>query len=97
VAGKNRRRSFLTGLIVGGVVGSAVTVWLVGKMRWWGRRRGAELGGRAGEIASIVTERGSEFLARAKEAISQAIEEGKETARKTRTDLEERFKGESEE
>ena len=92
----NRGRSFLAGLILGGVAGSAATVWLVGRMRWWGRRRGAELGGRAGEITSIITERGSEFLARAKEAISQAVEEGRETARKTRSDLEDKFKGESE-
>jgi len=96
VAGNSRRRGFLAGLILGGVVGSAATVWLIGRMRWWGRRRGVELGGRAGDIASIITERGSEFLSRAKEAISQAVEEGRETARKTRSDLEDRFKGESE-
>jgi hypothetical protein len=64
------------------------------RMRQRGRRGG---GGRASEIASIVRERGSEFLERAREAISQAIEEGREAARKTRSDVEERFKEEGEE
>lgn len=97
MAGNGRRRGFLIGLITGAVVGSAVTFWLVGRMRWLGRRRGPELGSRAGEIASIVMERGSEFLAKVRDAIGQAVDEGRDTARKTRSELEERFKEEGEE
>jgi len=97
VAESNRWGSFLIGLISGAVIGSVVTFWLVDRTRWSGRRRGAEPGGRAGEIASIVMERGSEFLERVKEVIREAIEEGREAARQTRSELEERFGGESEE
>lgn len=62
-----------------------------------GRRRGTELGSRAGDIASVVMERGSEFLERMREIIREAIEEGRETARETRSELEERFRVEREE
>jgi len=96
VGGSDRRRSFLIGLISGAVVGSAATAWFVGRMRWWGRRH-PEVGGRAGEIASIFMERAGEFLERVKEAITEAIEEGRETARKTRSELEERLGAEREE
>ena len=97
MAENGRRRSFLIGLVSGAVVGSVVTAWLVGRMGWGGRRRGPELGGKAGEIVSVVMERGSEFLEKVREAISQAIEEGRETARKTRSELDERFRVDSEE
>jgi len=96
VAGNDRRRSFLIGLISGAVIGSVVTFWLAGRMRGWRGRRGTERGGRAGEIASVVMERASEFLEKVREAINQAVEEGRETARKTRSELEERFRGEGE-
>lgn len=95
MVGKSSGRSFLTGLVLGGVVGSAITIWLV--MRMQRGRRGAQLGGRVGEIASIVRERGGEFLGKVREIVSEAVEEGRGSARKTRSDVEERFKEEREE
>lgn len=97
MAENGRRRSFLIGLVSGAVVGSVVTAWLIGRIGWWGRRRGAERGGKAGEIVSVIMERGSEFLEKVREAVGQAIEGGRETARKTRSELDERFRVDREE
>lgn len=94
MAGKNR--SFLIGLILGGVIGSVPAIWIAGRMRQRFRGRGTGPGGRASEFATVARERGGEFLARVREHIRQAVEEGRESARKTRSEFEERFKDESE-
>lgn len=93
MAEENRGHGFLTGLIIGGVIGTALTFWLVERMGQPGRR-GVGVGSRASELASYIKD---EVFGRAKELIRRTIEEGSETARKTRSDLEERLKKESEE
>lgn len=92
MAGENSGRSFLTGLILGAVVGAAATVWLGRRIRQ--RSVGRGVGGKASEFAAFVKD---ELLGRAKEAIRRAVEEGREAARKSRSDLEERSKEDSEE
>jgi gas vesicle protein len=93
VAEGNKGRGFLTGLILGGVIGSALTVLIVVRMRQRGRR-GAGVGSRAGELASFVKD---EVLGGVREVIRRAVDEGREAARKTRSDVEERFKEEGKE
>jgi len=88
----NRWRLFFIGLAVGGVVGSVLTYMFADRVRRQLRERGIDVGGKLGEIVDMIRERGDEFLGRAKEAIKQAMEEGKETGRKTRSDIEQRFK-----
>lgn len=93
----NRSQTFLVGLLVGGVIGSALTCWLTGRVRRGLRERGIDIGGRLGEIGSLVREKGEEFLSRAKEAVEHTVEEGREASRKARSELEERLKKEREE
>jgi len=93
----NRSQTFLVGLLVGGVIGSVLTVWLTGRARRGLRERGIDIGGRLGELGSLAREKGEEFLGRAKEVIEHAIEEGKEASHKARSELEERLKKEGEE
>ncbi len=52
------------------------------------------VGSKAGELASYIKD---EVFGRVRELIRRTIEEGSETARKTRSDLEERLTKESEE
>jgi len=85
VAEENSGHGFLTGLIIGGVIGAALTIWFVERTRKPGRRGG---------LASFIKE---EVLGGAREAIRRAIEEGKEAAQRTRTDLEGKLREESEE
>lgn len=94
---ENRSRSFLVGLLVGGVIGSALTFWLTGRARRELRERGIDVVGRLGELRSLIKDKGEEFLTRAKEVIEHAIEEGKEASRKAHSELEERLKKEGEE
>ena len=93
MAEDNKGRGFLIGLILGGVIGSVLSAWIVLRMRQRGRRV-TGLGSRVGELASFVKD---EVLGGAREVIGRAIEEGREAARKTRADLDERLKKESEE
>ncbi len=92
MAEENRGHGFLTGLIIGGVLGAALTIWLVARIRPGGRG-GAGVGSRAGELASFIKD---EVLGGAREVIRRAIEEGREAARSTRADIEERLTKESE-
>ena len=93
MAEDNKGRGFLTGFILGGVIGSALTVWIVTRMRQRGRRV-AGVGSRAGEVVGFVKD---EVLGGVKEILRRAVEEGREAARKTRSDLEERLKEEGKE
>lgn len=91
---ENRFRVFLIGLLVGGIVGSALTIFVAQKVRKQLKERGMDLG-RAGELAALAKERGDQFLARAREIMKQAIEEGRKAASKARSELGERFEKES--
>ena len=91
---ENRSQAFLSGLLVGGVIGSALAFWLAGRMRRDLRERGIDIGGWLGELGYLVKDRGEEFLTRAKDVVERAIEEGKEASHKARSELEERWKEE---
>lgn len=91
---ENRCRVLLIGLLVGGIVGSVLTIFVAQRVRKQLKERGIDLG-RAGELAALARERGDQFLARAREIIRQAIEEGRKTASKARSELEERLEKES--
>ncbi len=86
----NRGPGLLTGVIVGAVIGAAVTFWLVERSNRPGHRG---IGGRGGIIAFLK----DEVFGGVRNYIQQAIEEGKETAESTRSDIEERFREEKEE
>lgn len=85
----DRGPGLLTGVIVGAVIGAAVTFWLVERSNRPGRRG---IGGRGGIIGFLK----NEVFGGVREYIQQAVEEGKETAESTRADIEERFREEKE-
>ena len=93
----NNRRGFFAGFLVGGILGSVLTLWLTGRVRRQLRERGIDVGGRLGELGAVIREKADEFLARAREVIREAVEEGKEARGKTRSKLEEKFGREDEE
>jgi len=94
VTEENRFQVFLTGLLVGGIIGSALTIFVAQSVRKQLKERGIDLD-RAGELAALARERGDQFLAGAREIIRQAIEEGRKAASKARSELGERFEKES--
>jgi hypothetical protein len=83
---------FLSGLIIGGVIGAAIGVGVIMVMR--DRERVQEVGGKASKIASVLKD---EVFTGGKEIIKHAIDEGKEAAHKTRSEIEERLREKSEE
>ena len=85
----DRGPGLLTGVIVGAVIGAAVTFWLVERSNRPGRRG---IGGRGGIIGFLK----NEVFGGVREYIQQAVEEGKETAESTRADIEARFREEKE-
>ena len=94
---RNSRGGFFFGLLVGAVIGSVLALWFAPRVRRQLRERGIDVGGRLGELGAVIREKADEFLDRAREGIRQAVEEGKEASGKARSELEERFKKESEE
>jgi hypothetical protein len=79
----------LSGVIIGAVIGAAVTFWLVERSNRPGRRG---IGTRGGIIGFLK----DEVFGGVRDYIQQAIEEGRETADSTRSDIEERFREEEE-
>lgn len=88
---ENSGRSFVVGFLVGGVVGSVLTLWLAPKARRQMRERGIDVGGRLGGLGALIKEKGDEFMARAREVIKQAVEEGKKASEESRSELEEKY------
>ena len=82
---ENSGRSFFIGFLVGGVVGSVLTIWLAPKARRQMRERGIDVGGRLGGLGALIKEKGDEFMARAREVIKQAVEEGKKASDEARS------------
>jgi hypothetical protein len=83
---------FLSGLIVGGVVGAAIGVGIVIVIR--DRERVQEIGGKAGKMAGVIKD---EVFTDGKEIIKHAIDEGKEAVHKTRSEIEEKLREKREE
>jgi len=78
------------GVVIGAVIGAAVTFWLVERSNRPGRRG---IGGRGGIIGFLK----DEVFGGMKDYIQQAIDEGRETADSTRADIEGKFREEQEE
>ena len=89
---ENKGHGFLTGLIVGGVIGTALTFWLIERTGQRGRR-GIGGGSRAGDLATSIKD---EVSTRVKDFLKHSLEEGSNATRKTRSDLEGRLKREIE-
>jgi len=83
---------FLSGLIIGGVIGAAIGVGIVIVTR--DRERVQKVGSKASKIAGVIKD---EVFTGGKEIIKHAIGEGKEAAHKTRSEIEERLREKSEE
>ena len=86
----DRGPGLLTGVIIGAVIGAAVTFWLVERSNRPGRRG---IGGRGGIIGFLK----DDVFGGVRDYIQQAVEEGRETAEGTRSDIEGRFMEEKEE
>jgi gas vesicle protein len=93
VTEENKGHGFLTGLLIGGIIGAALTFWLVERTGQRGRQ-GLGIGSRAGDLATYIKD---EVSGKVKDLIRRTIEEGSETARRTRNDIEERLREENEE
>jgi len=93
VTEENNGHGFLTGLIIGGVIGTALTFWLIERTGQRGRR-GIGGGSRAGDLATSIKD---EVSTRVRDFFKHTLEEGSNVTRKTRSDREERLKRESEE
>lgn len=90
---ENKGHGFLTGLIVGGVIGTAITFWLIERTGQRGRR-GIGGGSRASDLASSIKD---EVSIRVKDFLKHTLEDGSNTTRKTRSNLEGKLKREGEE
>lgn len=90
---ENKGHGFLTGLIVGGVIGTAITFWLIERTGQRGRR-GIGGGSRASDLASSIKD---EVSIRVKDFLKHTLEDGGNTTRKTRSNLEGKLKREGEE
>jgi len=87
VAGENRGQYFLIGLILGGLIGAGIAIWIVESRRVRFRKQGAGFGGRVAEFISVVRD---EFIPGLREAIRKGTEEETEVPHHISSD-EERF------
>jgi gas vesicle protein len=92
VTEENKGHGLLTGLLIGGIIGAALTFWLVERTGQRGRQ-GLGVGSRASDLASYIKD---EVSGKVKDLIRRTIDEGSETARRTRDDIEERLREENE-
>jgi hypothetical protein len=92
VAGENRGQYFLIGIVLGGLIGAGIAIWIVESRRVRFRKQGAGFGGRVAEFISVVRD---EFIPGLRDAISKSTEEETEVPRHISSD-EERFGEESE-
>ncbi len=92
MAGENKGRYFLIGLILGGLIGAGIAIWIVQSKSVRFRKQGGGFGGRVAEFISVVRD---EFIPGLREAIRQSTEEEVETPSRISSD-EERFGRESE-
>jgi len=91
VTEENKGHGLLTGLLIGGIIGAALTFWLVERTGQRGRQ-GLGIGSRASDLASYIKD---EVSGKVKDLIRRTIDEGTEPARRTRDDIEERLREES--
>ena len=88
MAGGNRGRYLLLGLLIGGLVGALVVIWIYQSRRVRFRRQGSSQG-ILSELAAIVRD---DILPRIREAIGEAML-GKDAGRAAGSDEEERLEG----
>ena len=93
MAGENRGQYFLIGLILGGVVGALIAIWIFESRRVRFRKQGAGFGGRVAEFIAVVRD---EIIPGVREAIRHGMGEESETAGEGRSEEEEGFRRENE-
>ena len=80
MAGGNRGQYFLIGLVLGGVFGALIAVWLIERRRVRFRGQGPGVGSALGDLVGVIKD---EVVPRVKEAIGEAML-GREAPRRTR-------------
>jgi hypothetical protein len=91
VGGENRSRYFLLGVVLGGLIGAGVAIWVMESRRVRFRQQsGGGFGSRVAEFISVVRD---EFIPGLREAMRESPEEEPGEAM---TSVEERFAEESE-
>jgi len=70
--GENRGRYFVLGLVLGGLVGAGIAVWVMESKRVRFRQQSGGIGGRVAEFISVVRD---EFIPGLKDAVKQSVEE----------------------
>ncbi len=92
MAGENRGQYFLLGVVLGGLIGAGIAIWVIESRHVRFRKQGAGFGGKVSEFISVVRD---EFIPGLREAIRQSTEEETEVPHHISSD-EERFGEESE-
>lgn len=85
MAGENRGRYLLIGLIMGGIIGAVIALWIVESRRVRFRKQGPGVGSALGELVTVIKD---EVVPRVKEAIGEAML-GREAPRRTPPEEEE--------
>jgi gas vesicle protein len=85
VAGENRGQYFLIGIVLGGLIGAGIAIWIVESRRVRFRKQGAGFGGRVAEFISVVRD---EFIPGLRDAIRQSAEEETEVPHRMSPDEE---------
>lgn len=70
--GENRGRYFVLGLVLGGLLGAGLAVWVMESKRVRFRQQSGGIGGRVAEFISVVRD---EFIPGLKDAVKQSVEE----------------------
>ena len=90
MAGESKGRYFLLGVVLGGLIGAGVAIWVMESRRVRFRQQGGGFGSRVAEFISVVRD---EFIPGLREAIRESAEEEPGEAMPS---AEERFAEESE-
>jgi hypothetical protein len=72
VGGESKGRYFLLGVVLGGLVGAGVAIWVMENRRVRFRQRGGGFGSRVAEFISVVRD---EFIPGLREAMRESAEE----------------------
>lgn len=93
MGGENKGRYFLLGVVLGGLIGAGVAIWVMESRRVRFRQQGGGFGSRVAEFISVVRD---EFIPGLREAMRESAEERQEGPGEAMPSAEERFAEESE-